>query len=60
MNYIKQLEVDKAELKTTIASARTELMELFSYLQSTKFHEDRTVQVQDIYNRMDGLKDLLM
>ena len=60
MNYIKQLEADKIRLETRITLSRSELMNLFSYLQSTKFHEDSTVQVQDVQNRLDGLKDLLM
>ena len=48
MNYIKQLQADKAE---AIASARiieTELNDLISYLCCDKFHVDTRVQVGDV------------
>lgn len=37
MNYIKQLEADKAELNNTILTRAERIQELREYLASTKF-----------------------
>ena len=52
MNYIKQLEDDKVRLSAATTAALTGLEGMLAYLQSDKFHEDTTVQVQDMINRI--------
>lgn len=52
MNYIKQLENDKVRLSAATNAALTGLEGMLVYLQSDKFHEDTTVQVQDMINRI--------
>ena len=53
MNYIKQLQADKAEALHSARSIETEINHLISYLSCPKFHVDTRVQVGDV------LRDLL-
>ena len=53
MNYIKQLQADKAEALDAARSIETEINHLISYLSCAKFHIDTRVQVGDV------LRDLL-
>ena len=53
MNYIKQLQADKAEALDSARSIETEINHLISYLSCPKFHVDTRVQVGDM------LRDLL-
>jgi hypothetical protein len=53
MNYIKQLQADKAEALDSARSIETEINHLISYLSYPKLHIDTRVQVGDV------LRDLL-
>ena len=53
MNYIKQLQADKAEALDSARSIETEINHLISYLSCPKFHVDTRVRVGDV------LRDLL-
>ena len=53
MNYIKQLQADKAEALDTARSIETAINHLISYLSCPKFHVDTRVQVGDV------LRDLI-
>ena len=53
MNYIKQLQADKAEALNSTRSIETAINHLISYLSYPKFHVDTRVQVGDV------LRDLL-
>jgi hypothetical protein len=53
MNYIKQLQADKAEALDAARSIETAINHLISYLSCPKFHDDTRVQVGDV------LRDLL-
>jgi hypothetical protein len=55
MNYIKKLELDNRRRAKVIDAMESELGDLRRYLTSAKFHEDPTVQVQDVLNRMDNV-----
>ena len=48
MNYIKQLETDKAEAIASARSIETEINDLVSYLCCDKFRVDTRVQVSDV------------
>jgi hypothetical protein len=48
MNYIKQLQADKAEALDAARTIETEISDLISYLCSDKFHVDTRVQVGDV------------
>ena len=48
MNYIKQLQADKAEALDSARSIETEINDLISYLSCPKFHVDTRVQVGDV------------
>jgi hypothetical protein len=48
MNYIKQLQADKAEALDSARSIETEINLLISYLSCPKFHVDTRVQVGDV------------
>lgn len=56
MNYIQQLEQDKLVLTAATQAALIGLADLMSYLHSEKFHEDPTVQVQDVVNRINEIR----
>jgi len=47
MNYIKQLQADKAEALAAARLIETEI-NLISYLSCSKFHVDTRVQVSDV------------
>ena len=53
MNYIKQLQVDKAEALDSARSIEAAINHLISYLSCPKFHVDTRVQIDDV------LRDLL-
>ena len=53
MNYIKQLQADKAEALAAARLIETEINHLISYLSCSKFHVDTRVQVSDV------LRDIL-
>ena len=53
MNYIKQLQADKAEALAAARLIETEINDLISYLSCSKFHVDTRVQVSDV------LRDIL-
>jgi hypothetical protein len=53
MNYIKQLQADKAEALDAARSIETAINHLISYLSCPKFQVDTRVQVGDV------LRDLL-
>ena len=53
MNYIKQLQADKAETLDSARSVEAAINHLISYLSCPKFHVDTRVQVGDV------LRDLL-
>ena len=48
MNYIKQLQADKAEALDSARSIETEINDLISYLCCDKFRVDTRVQVGDV------------
>ena len=55
MNYIKRLEKENETYRRMIAAVEGELIEVFRYLQSEKFHEDTTVQVADVMRRLENV-----
>jgi len=59
MNYIKKLEVATAAHTEQVMDARDNLENFRAYLQSSKFHEDTTVQVQDVLNRLECIRECL-
>jgi len=48
MNYIKQLQADKAEALAAARLIETEINHLISYLSCSKCHVDTRVQVSDV------------
>ena len=48
MNYIKRLQVEKAEAIESARTIETELNDLISYLCCDKFRVDARVQVGDV------------
>jgi hypothetical protein len=48
MNYIKRLQVEKAEAIESARTIETELNDLISYLCCDKFRVDTRVQVGDV------------
>ena len=48
MNYIQQLQADKAEALDSARSIETEINDLISYLCCNKFRVDTRVQVGDV------------
>jgi hypothetical protein len=49
MNYIKQLQADKAEALDSARSVEAAINHLISYLSCPKFHLDTRVQVGDVF-----------
>jgi hypothetical protein len=59
MNYIKKLEVCNCAYTEQVMDARDCLENFRAYLQSSKFHEDPTIQVQDVLNRLECIRECL-
>jgi hypothetical protein len=51
-NYIRTLQGVQRDAHTLAEQATTEILELVSYLESSKFHQDPTVQVADVLRRL--------
>jgi len=60
MNYIKRLQSEVKEQSEAVKAIRTELLDLEKYLLSAKFHNDPTVQIQDVLNRIEQAKFLTL
>jgi hypothetical protein len=56
MNYIKKLEKLAAIRERALTTWDVEQRRLEGYLTSTKFHEDPTVQVRDVLNRLGEIR----
>jgi len=56
MNYIQNLKNQIEEKDLIIQTAKEEIGYIRSYLLSDKFHEDTTVQVRDILNRLNNIE----
>ena len=54
MNYIHKLQREIQELTALIEAHKAVERELRSYLDLAKFKTDTTVQVSDIYHRLDN------
>jgi hypothetical protein len=52
MNYIKQLQADKAEALESARSIEAAINHLISYLSCPKFHVDTRVQVGDVLRNL--------
>ena len=52
MNYIKQLQADKAEALDSARSIETEINDLVSHLCCDKFRLDTRVQVGDVFRAL--------
>lgn len=51
-NHISKLTQELAETKAELSTLHEQLTELVSYLTSSKFHKDPTVQVRDVLTRL--------
>jgi hypothetical protein len=58
-NYINKLQDEARYLKHNIMDANDAITDLMVYLSSSKFDNDSTVQVKDILNRLQPIKDAL-
>lgn len=56
MNYIKTLQNERQDLTAEVCGLRGGLADLRRYLALPKFHEDTTVQVQDVLNRLEAIE----
>jgi hypothetical protein len=52
MNYIHKLQHETAAQAREINALRKGINELRRHLTSEKFHDDRTIQVQDVEDRL--------
>jgi hypothetical protein len=59
MNYITKLQEIKLEAREYNEKAQAAMLELISYLQSSKFWNDPTVQVKDVMNRLEPIRDAM-
>ncbi len=57
-NYIQRLEDERAALTAQVAGLEEGITELRRYLQTEKFWQDPTVQVQDVFARLDDAHNL--
>ena len=60
MNYIHQLQERVAELEADRKAAHEAVVELLVYLESSKFHVDTTVQVGDVFLRLEPIRTATM
>ena len=58
MHWTQTLKEDNAKLEDGKVATMEAIRDLKIYLQSSKFHQDPTVQVQDVLTRLDGILDV--
>ena len=56
MNYIKRLEIELAQANEDKKAIAEMCNDLSRYLNSSKFHNDTTVQVSDIHARTTEIR----
>lgn len=59
-NYIHNLQMSLRSEHQLIRTAYSELIEVYQYLVSEKFHNDPTVQVADVMRRLDPVRMTLI
>jgi hypothetical protein len=59
MNHIHALQLQNEALTKKMDNAMTEIFYLQRYLLSTKFYTDTTVQVSDVLNRIEDIRNEL-
>jgi len=52
MNYINNLQNENAQLKEQIEESKTVIQNLRDYLSSSKFDDDKYVNVKDVETRL--------
>ena len=57
MNYIKQLQAEKAEALDSARSVEAAINHLISYLSCPKFHVDTRVQVGDVLRDLPPIRN---
>lgn len=50
MNYIKQLQETIQETSNNLEEQKDNINTFLKYLNSSKFHNDTTIQVHEVYN----------
>ena len=60
MNYIKRLQSHKEQLIEEKREGLDALHEVYRYLQSEKFRNDTTVQVSDVFARLEPVRAALI
>ena len=60
MNYIKRLQEQKTQLCDEKVAGLDALHDLYRYLQSEKFHTDTTVQISDVFARLEPVRKALI
>lgn len=58
MNYIKQLQADALDNATRDMVRQNRVNEFRTYLNSSKFHDDTTVQVADVHRWLDYITEI--
>lgn len=56
MNHIKRLTKDVAVLKKALHTYDDNIDHIVRYLQTSKFHKDTTVQVNDVLDRITSAR----
>lgn len=59
MNYITKLREIKLEAREQNQNAQDGMLDLLTYLCSSKFQHNKTVQVQDVLNRLAPIQSAL-
>jgi hypothetical protein len=58
--FVHKLQNNNSRKLAAIADAYNVVIDLETYLLSPKFHNDPTVQVQDILNYMEKMRSILL
>jgi hypothetical protein len=56
MNHIKKLQFQVSERDMLIKGIQEGIGDFRKHLKSSKFHEDPTIQVQDVFNWLERIK----
>ena len=60
MRYINKLQEQNQQQSKQITETYNRIIELQTYLLSPKFYDDPTVQKQDILNRLETMRSILL
>ena len=60
MNYIKQLQQESNDYAHRLNRLDYEIVDFMRFLQSSKFHDDTTIQTHDVQSKLQTFRNIVL